>query len=246
MRSLRVASVATLLTLSTLLAGCGGDDGKDSGSDDEVTETVTASTTPTETPTSTATETSTDVTPMDPTGDITQEQVEAALLTSEEVGPDFTLGTYTEESSPPLCDPDGTPVDEQVPPQVEAGAQFDHVDGNVAMQEQIAIYATEAEAAEAFGLATAGLACTEGTSEGSPVTISAAQDVTAEVNSTSGLGASTAWEVTGEGFEGVIIATLAGRIILATQFASASDADTSGLASPVDIAAAAFAKALAN
>ncbi len=243
MRSLRVASVATLITLSTLLAGCGGDDDdKDSDSDDTVTETVTA---PSET---TATETTaTDVTPMDPTdGDITQEQVEAALLTPEEVGADFTLGEYTDEDSPPLCDPDGAPVDEQVPPQVQGGTQLDHVDGNIAMQEEIAIYATEAEAAEAFGLATAGLACTEGTSEGSPITIGAPQDVTAQVNSTSGLGASTAWEVSGEGFDGVIVATLAGRIILATQFASAPDADTSGLPNPVDIATAAFAKALAS
>ena len=78
------------------------------------------------------------------------------------------------------------------------------------------------------------------------VTIGPAKDVTAEVNSASGLGTSTAWEVTSEGFNGVLVATLAGRIILATQFASAPQVDTSTLPNPVDVAAAAFAKALAN
>lgn len=248
MLTLRVASVATLVTLSTLLAGCGGDDDKDSKSDDPVTATVTVDPSPTDTTEATEATSPTDAAPMDPTdtGDITPEQVQAALLTPEEVGPDFALGAYTDESSPPLCDPEGTPLDVAVPPQVEGGTQIDHSSGDIAMQEEIAIYATEAEAAEAFGLATAGLACTEGSSDGSPVTISAATDVTAQVNAASGIGTSTAWEVTGDGFEGVVIGTLAGRIILATQFASAPGADTSGLPNPVDVAAAAFAKALAN
>lgn len=248
MRSIRVASVATLLTLSTLLAGC-GDDG-DGDADEETTETVTveASTETTESTSPTDTASPTDVTPMDPTdtGDITQEQVDAALLTPEEVGPDFLLGAYTDESSPPLCDPEGTPVDEQVPPQVQGGTQIDHNSGDVAMQEEIAIYATEEEAAEAFGLATAGLACTEGSSDGAPVTIGAAQDVTAQVNGASGIGSSTAWEITADGFNGVVVATLAGRIVLATQFASAPQFDTSTLPNPVDVATDAFAKALAN
>jgi hypothetical protein len=247
MRTPRVAVAATLMTL-TLLTACGdGDDDSESG--EEVTATVTV--TPSETtsaPTETTTAPSTPVTPMDPTegGDVTMEQVEAALLTPEEVGPDFTLGAYTEEPSPPLCDPEGTPVDEQIPPQVEAGTQIDHNSGDAAMQETISIYTTEAEASEAFALASAGLACTDGSTDGTPVTIGAAQDVTAEVNSESGLGTSTAWEVTAESFNGVVVATLAGRIILATQFASAPQFDTTTLPNPVDVATAAFAKALAN
>ncbi len=248
MRTLRVASVATLLTLSTLLAGCGGDG--DSDADDEVTETVTvdASTDATGSTSPTDSAPPTDATPMDPTdtGDITQEQVEAALLTPEEVGPDFLLGAYTDEPSPPLCDPEGTPIDEQLPPQVQGGTQIDHNSGDVAMLEQIAVYATEEEAAEAFGLATAGLACSEGSTDGTPVTISPAQDVTAQVNATSGIGASTAWEITAEGFNGVLVATLSGRIILATQFASAPQFDTSTLPNPVDVQSAAYAKALAS
>ena len=165
MRTSRVAVAATLMTLS-LLTACGGGDDDSDASDDKTTVTVTESPTEsTSAPTETTPTTETSVTPMDPTeGDVTQEQLEAALLTPEEVSPDFVLGAYTDESSPPLCDPDGTPVDEAVPPSVQGGTQIDHADGNAAMQEEIAIYASEAEAAEAFGLAIAGLACTEGSS----------------------------------------------------------------------------------
>ncbi len=248
MRTSRIAAVATLLALSVLTA-CGGDGDDESDSSDDKT-TVTVTETPTETtsaPTETTPTIETSVTPMDPTeGDVTQEQIEAALLTPEEVSPDFVLGAYTDESSPPLCDPDGTPVDEAFPPSVQGGTQIDHADGIAALQEEIVIYASEAEAAEAFAFAVAGLACAEGSVDGTPVTIGAPQDVTAQVNSSSGIGASTAWEVSTDGFNGVIVATLAGQIILATQFASAPDADTSAFPAPLDVAAAAFAKALAN
>ncbi len=127
MRTPRIAAVATLLALS-LLTACGdGDDDSDS-SDDKTTVTVTE--TPTET-TARPTTHEASVTPMDPTdSDVTQEQVEAALLTPEEVSPDFVLGAYTDESSPPLCDPEGTPVDEAVPPSVQGGTQIDHADGS--------------------------------------------------------------------------------------------------------------------
>ena len=58
--------------------------------------------------------------------------------------------------------------------------------------------------------------------------------MTAEVNGASGLGTSTAWEVTGEGFSGVLVATLAGRIIMANPFVVAEGADTSTLPTPGD------------
>jgi hypothetical protein len=248
MRIPRIAAVATLLALS-LLTACGGDGDDDSDSSDDKT-TVTVTETPsdaTSAPTETTPTTAASVTPMDPTeGDVTQEQVEAALLTPEEVSPDFVLGSYSDESSPPPCDPDGTPLDQAVPPSVQGGTVIEHADGIAALQEEIAIYATEGEAAEAFGLATAGLACAEGSIDGEPFTIRGPQDVTAQVNSASGLGTSTAWEVSTDSFNGVLVATLAGRIILATQFASAPDADTSALPAPIDVATAAFARALAN
>lgn len=192
MRTPRVAVAATLMTL-TLLTACGDGDGDSDSSDDKTTVTVTESPTEsTSAPTETTPTTETSVTPMDPTeSDVTQEQLDAALLTPEEVSPDFVLGAYTDESSPGLCDPDGTPVDEAVPPALQGGTQIDHVDGTAALQEEIAIYASEAEAAEAFGLATADLACTEGSLDGAPITIGAPQDVTAQVNSASGIGAST-------------------------------------------------------
>jgi len=250
MRTPRIAAVATLLTLTTLLAACGSDDKDSDSSDDKTTATVTAS--PSETtsaPPTEATPTETaPVTPMDPTeaGDVTQEQVDAALLVPEEVGADFVLGAYADSDDPPLCDPSGTPLDEQVPPQVQGGTEIDHSTGNAALQEEITIYATEADAANAFAIGTAGITCTEGTtSDRTAVTIDAPQDVTAQVN-TSGIGTSTQWGLTGDGFQASLIATLAGRVILTTAFQATSDFDTSTLPNPVDVANAAFAKALAN
>jgi hypothetical protein len=244
MRTPRIAAVATLLTLTTFLAACGDDD-KDSNSDDDVTETVTAS--PSETPTTDATETPTAEAPMDPTdGDITLEQVQAALLTPEEVGADFTLGSYDETDDPPPCDPTGTPVDEAVPPSVQSAVQFDHSTGNAAVQEEISIYATEAVAAEAFALGSAGITCSEGTlPDGSAVTITPPSDVTAVVN-TSGIGTSTQWGFTGDGYQGTIVATLAGRVIVATTVQATSDFDISTLPNQATVASDAFAKALSN
>jgi len=247
MRTHRVAAVATLLTLTTFLAACGDDD-KDSDADDKVTETVTASE-PASESASTAPPTTaptTDVTPMDPTGDITVEQVNAALLTPGEVSPDFVLGTWTSEDSPPPCDASGTPVDVTIPPSVEGGTEMGTSDGQIAMSEEIAIYESEDVAADAFALGTAGLACSTATlPDGTTATIAPPEDVSAQVN-TSGIGTSTAWQITGDGYEVLLVATLSGRIILACTFSAATDADTSALPNPVDIAATAFAKALAN
>jgi len=251
MRTPRIAAVATLLALTTFLAACGGDDKDSDSSDDKTTATVTA--TPSETTSAPSTETTptetAPVTPMDPTataGDVSQEQVDAALLLPEEVGADFLLGTYSDSDDPPLCDPSGTPIDEQVPPQVQGGTEIDHSSGNAALQEEISIYATEADAANAFAIGTAGITCTDGTTvDGTAVSIEAPQDVTAQVN-TSGIGTSTQWGFTYDGFQASLIVTLAGRVILATSFLATSDFDTSTLPNPVDVADAAFAKALAN
>lgn len=248
MRTPRVAAAATLLTLATVLAACGGDD-KDSDSDEQVTETVTASESASASASETTSSTTappTSVTPMDPTGDITLEQVNAALLTPAEVSPDFVLGDWTNEDSPPPCEPTGTPVDVTIPPSVEGGVEMGTSDGQIAMSEEIAIYESEDLASEAFSLGSAGLDCTTATlPDGTTATISAPEDVSSQVNA-NGIGTSTAWQVTGDGYEVLLVATLSGRIVLACTFSSATDADTSALPNPVDVATAAFAKALAN
>lgn len=248
MRTPRVAVAATLMTL-TLLTACGGGDDDSDSSDDEVTATITES--PSETTSAPPTETTsptTPVTPMDPTeGDVTQDQLDAALLTPDEIAPGLVLGTWTDEETPPPCDQSATPVDIQVPPSVEGGVQINTADGNASYEEDLAVYATEEEASEAFGIASGGLNCSTATlDDGSTATIGAATDVTAEVNGASGLGNSTAWEITGDGFSGVLIATLAGRIIMANTFVVADGADTSTLPTPIEIATIAWTKALAS
>lgn len=247
MRSTRTAAAAAALLTLTLLAGCGG--GDDNKASDEQTVTETATPTPSETPTTEAsTPTTTDtssVPPMDPTGNVTQDQLNAALLTPEEVGTGFVAGNYTHTEDPPLCDPNGTPLDQQIPPQVQGGTEIDQSDGIAALQEEIAIYSSDEEAAQAFALGVAGLDCTNGSSNGTAVKIGKPQDVTADVD-TSGLGTTTAWQVTSKSFQGALVVTVAHQVVLAISYAAAPDADLSSLPNPVDVQTAAFAKALAN
>lgn len=246
MRSLRVASVATLLTLSTLLAGCGGDDDKDSKSDDKVTETVTAETSATEATEATET-TATTEPPMDPSDtDITVDQINAVLLTPAEVSPDFVAGTWSSEDSPPPCDPAGTPVDVAVPPAVESGTEMGTSDGVIAMSEEIAVYDSEELANQAFDLGTESLNCATATlDDGSTASIGAPQDVSGTVNP-GRVGISTSWEITGDGYKILLVATVSGQLLMANTFYAETNADTSSLPAPVDLAAAAFAKAVAS
>lgn len=244
MRSPRTATVATLLAVS-LLAACGDGDG-DSDAVETETVTETASSDPTDA-TTTATEPTTSA-PMDPTetGDVTLAQVEAALLSPEEIAPGLEEDEWTDDDSPPPCDPSAAPTDETVPPAVQAGIEIDTTDGNASVTEEIAIYDTEAEAAQAFALGSEGLNCPSAElPDGTTVTIGPATDVTAQVNTT-GIGSSTAWELGGDGFTGALVATIAGRVIVASTFFAAEGADTSNLPTPIEIAERAFAKALAN
>lgn len=246
MRTPHVAVAATLITL-TLLTGCGDDDDDPADGAETVIVTATPSD-PTSDPTETSSPTETSVAPMDPTdGDVTQAQLDAALLTPEEVAPGLVLGTWTDDDSPPPCDQSATPVDQQVPPSVEGGVQMGTADGNASYEEEIAIYATEDEASEAFGIGSSGLDCSTATfDDGSTATIGPATDVTAEVNSVGGIGTSTAWEVSGDGFSGVLIATLASRIVMTNTFVTADGADTSALPTPTEVTGLAWSKALAN
>lgn len=248
MRSPRLlAATATLLSLM-LLAACGDDDGSESEAGETETVTETASSEPTTDATTTAPTETASVSPMDPTegSDITVEQVNAALLAPEDIAPGLVQGQWTNDDSPPPCDPDGQPTDVVVPPAVESGTEISTADGNANLTEEIAIYDTEDEAAEAFRVGSAGLDCSSATlTDGTTATIGAPEDVTAQIN-TSGIGTSTSWSVSAEGYEVVLIATLSGRLLMANTFVVAQGADTTGLPTPLETAQLAFAKALAN
>lgn len=249
MRSTRTAAASAALLTLTFLAGCGGGDDDKKSSDPETTVvTESPSTSATSEATTTSPTTDTSVSPMDPTdgADVTQDQLDAALLTPEEVGADFVAGSYADSDDPPPCDPSATPLDQQVPPTVQGGVEIDHSSGQAAMQEEISIYGSDDDAANALTLGTNGLACSDGTlPDGSAVKIEAPQDVTADVDP-SGLGTSTAYSFSGDGYDGVLIITIAHQVILTTTFQSATGAATSTLPNPVDVAATAWAKALAN
>ena len=247
MRTPRIAAVATLLALS-LLTACGGDGDDDSDSSDDKT-TVTVTETPsdaTSAPTEATPTTDASVTPMDPTeGDVTQDQGEAALLTPEEVSPDFVLGSYSYESSPFPCDPDGTPVDEAVPPSVQGGTgssmptsgrppggDRDLRDGGRGRRGVRARHRGPRLCRGFRGRRA-------GHDQWAPGRDGPGQQCQR-------IGTSTPWEFSTGRSNGVFVATLAGRIILATQFSAAPDVDTSAFPAPIDVATAAFGKALAN
>jgi hypothetical protein len=178
-----------------------------------------------------------------PSTTITQAELDAALLSTSDIGPGFKLGTYQANPGGGPCEPVGTPsVDQRVPPAVESGRAFDSTQVDAELVQEAAIYDTPAEAARAFALAVHGTSCRHGTlSDGTEVNISVGQDVTAQVNA-GDVGKSTAWQLSNKTIRGVIVATLAGRVANACIFVAAADVDTSKLPNPVAVAKIAFDK----
>lgn len=177
---------------------------------------------------------------------ITQAELDAAMLQVSDIG-GFTVGTYRRNTNGGPCEPTGTPsVDQRVPPQVESGRTFDSTKVNAELVQEAAVYSTSAEAARAFTLAVRGTSCRHGVlSDGTKVTISAGQDVTAQVNGNS-VGKSTAWQLSNASIQGVIVATLSGRVANACIFVAAANADTSQLPNPIAVAKIAFKKLLSH
>jgi hypothetical protein len=129
---------------------------------------------------------------------------------------------------------------------VSAGHTFANPGGNAEIDQSAAVYTSSAAAARAFALAVAGTSCRHGRlSDGSTVTITAGQDVTAQVNG-SGVGKSTAWQLSNASIRGVIVATLSNRLATACIFVTGADVDTSTLPNPVALAKVAFDKLLAH
>ena len=176
---------------------------------------------------------------------VTRAELAGALLTTADVGHGFTLGTYRPDGQGGPCDPPGTPsVDQRVPPQVSSGRTF--VRSAAQISQSAAVYASSAEAARAFALSVKGTNCRHGQlTNGSRVTITAGRNVTAAINGT-GVGASTAWQLSNGSVRAVIVATLSGRLATACVFVAGSRVNTSTLPNPVGLAKAAFDKLLAQ
>jgi hypothetical protein len=178
---------------------------------------------------------------------ITQAELDAALLTRNDVGYGFTKGTYQPNPGGGPCEPIGTPsVDQRVPPAVESGTALDNRRVNAELVQEDAVYNTPAEAARAFALAVRGTSCRHGKlSDGTQVTISDGHDVSAQVNGNT-VGQTTAWQLSNGTIRGVIVATLSGRVANVCIFVAGADVETSQLPNPIAVAKVAFDKLRAS
>ena len=240
MRIGQIGAVATLLALLSLATACSSST-NGSGAGSSPPNSASASSSPSSDPVSVPVSSSSS------SPAITQAELDDALLTRDDVGYGFRQGSYAPNDQRNPCDPPGTPsVDQRVPPQLSSGRTLDSGTVDAELVQSASIYHTPAEAARAFALAVKGVSCRHGTlSDGTAVTIAAGVDVTSQVND-SGVGTSTAWQLSNAQVRGVIVATLSGRVANACIFVAAANVDTSELPDPVAIAKLAFDKLLAH
>jgi hypothetical protein len=227
------------IAVALVAAGCS------SGSDNSVSTTGAPATTasPATTAASPATTAASTATTLGNDASV-EDQAKAALLTAAEVGPGFTAGTWT-ANDPKQPTPCGTPsVDATVPAAVQVGAVIGMASTNQALQQEISVYNDEEEAMEAFTTGTAGLSCTSGTvtfDDGTKaaLAIAAPVDVTAQV----GGDHATAWQLSGGGIQGVLVAVQLSGIVVTFQF-TAPDTATNLEPAPLTVAKAGMDKIL--
>ena len=239
--SLAVAAVSLCLAASAC----------NSGGDDSASDSDTSSSAPSSSSTSASASTSsaTDSTASSTSTPLTDDQVTPALLVPDDLqGYGFTAGpTPSDDDSALPCAAPGSPgIDAQVPPQAHGGTELDNNAVGASIVQEIQVYDTPDEAAQAFGLLVDGLNCPSGTlPDGTTIQIKAAGDVTAQVN-TNGLGQSTAWQLKSAQFDGIIVATLSQSVATDILYLKAKGADESQLPNPLDVSKVAFQKILAN
>lgn len=113
--------------------------------------------------------------------------------------------------------------------------------GDAELVQTVNVYADASEADRAFGLLTKEASCSTGhLPDGTAITISAAVDVTADVGP--GEGRSTAWQFRSNGVDGVLIATVAGRLAQSCLFVKSPRVPDSAMPNPVTVAQRAVQK----
>jgi hypothetical protein len=230
-RSLALVLVSSL-ALAT--AACGGDD---VASSDSTTTSTTAeeTTTTTEAATTTTTEAEATTTTVDieDTGDTAD--LEAAVQTLLLTADDLDFDTFSDVGFDPgnpgegPCGPTGSTIDALV----DVGVGLDNANDSLALQEEISVYETDADAAEDFQTSLDALTCT--TTPDGAATLGEIQDVTAAV----GGDQAVAIPISGTGFTGTVVGVLLSDAIVVFQFiaAPAEAATAPGVPSPIDVAA---------
>jgi hypothetical protein len=239
--SSRPAALVLAAALSLGIAAC-GDDGDGEARDPLERATTTAGGGDDEETTTTAgDDTTTTTASLDDEGIGALEAVLSDLLvTAEELGdPSFVDVGYSPEDGDGenVC---GVDVDADVPPATVVGRQLESESLQLAFQQELRGYDSIDGAAEAYAAGLEGTSC--GTSPDGTITLTAPQDVTAQVGGDEAF----AVGVTGEGIEGVLVAVRVTDVIATFQFAGATGAaEAAGAPDPIDVAAFGVGKLLA-
>lgn len=179
-------------------------------------------------------------------GPATTDQATAALLNAADIGSGFALGTYTPSKDAQPCAAKGSPpLNQEVPPTVSVGREFDNATAQAALQEEISVYPDVDTAKHALDVGTAGMTCSTGTiyhDDGTTdsVTISAAQDMSAALGLP--VDAATSWSLSNQTLQGTLLVVRTGAVLTALSFAAAAGTDDSKLPDALAIAKAAISK----
>lgn len=164
----------------------------------------------------------------------------ATLLTPSEVGPGYQVEPTTSTSAEPT--PCGGPnPDSVVPPDAEAKVQFVNPTTVVMVEEEIAIYATDALAGENLALISAGVACPNPMTPGStdPMVITGPTPIAGEVQVP--VEELYAWDISNSQFVGTMIVARDGNVLVKFGFV-AGDQIGAGSLAPAAVANAGLAK----
>jgi hypothetical protein len=218
--STRIPRVAATAFAIALLVGCSS-----GGSDDAAATTTEAETTTTEEVTTTTEE---ETTTTEAGDDDPATQLATFLLTADDLGPSFV----EREASTSEAGPCGVSVDDEFPPAVKAQRAYESEELQLAMQQDLRVFASEDEASAAFDGFVESVSCGSETTNSS-IELGEPTDVTDEVGQKA-----VALTITGDGVEGVGVVVHYSDLVATYQFQGATGAaEASGIASPLDIAA---------
>lgn len=232
-------AVAALFVLA--LAACGDDD---AGSPAGPTST-TAAATEDETTTSVAgdeeaPEATTTTAPSEEGPGAVESILQQLLVAPGEIGQGgFVDVGYTPTEGPNLC---GVDVDADIAPSALVGTALESESQQLAVQQELRAYADPDQAAAAFAAGREGTSCA--TSTDGTRTLSEPTDVTGRVGGDEAF----AVTVTGEGFDGLLVAVHVRDVIATFEFAGAGAGEggqAAGALDPVEVAAFGVGKVLA-
>jgi hypothetical protein len=221
----RPTRLAAFAIAAALLVSCSS-----SGSDDAAPSTTEADVTTTTEEATTTTEEETTTTEAAGGDDELTAQLAAFLVTADDLGPTFT----EREPSTGDAGPCGVSVDSQFPPELKAQVAFQSDELELAMQQDLRVFATEEDASAAFDGFVEAVSCGDDTADPESLQLGEPTDVTDQVGQKA-----VAVALTGDGTEGVGVVVIYSDLIATYQFQGTTGAaDAADVGSPLELAAA--------